>query len=52
MDGVGGADDDSDDTLQVTIEKSKKVLAMQRDLLQQVSFVIVFVLYQNLGFGL
>ncbi|XVE83771.1 hypothetical protein DITRI_Ditri16bG0113200 [Diplodiscus trichospermus] len=37
MDGVGGAADDSDDTLQATIEKSKKVLAIQRDLLQQIA---------------
>ena len=29
--------DESEDALQATIEKSKKVLAMQRDLLQQVS---------------
>lgn len=29
-------DDESDDALQATIEKSKKVLAMQKDLLQQV----------------
>ncbi|OMP05935.1 Glycosyl transferase, family 1 [Corchorus olitorius] len=36
-DGVGGGGDDSEDTLQATIEKSKKVLAMQRDLLQQVT---------------
>ncbi|OMO79297.1 Glycosyl transferase, family 1 [Corchorus capsularis] len=36
-DGVGGGGDDSEDTLQATIEKSKKVLAMQRDLLQQIA---------------
>ncbi|WCJ25673.1 Starch synthase 2 chloroplastic/amyloplastic [Euphorbia peplus] len=36
--GVSGDDDDqSDDALQATIEKSKKVLAMQRDLLQQIA---------------
>lgn len=38
LDGVGGGGDDSEDTFQATIEKSKKVLAMQRDLLQQVLF--------------
>ncbi|XWS40885.1 hypothetical protein CRYUN_Cryun17cG0034500 [Craigia yunnanensis] len=37
LDGVSGAGDDSEDTLQATIEKSKKVLAMQRDLLQQIA---------------
>ncbi|XP_075090794.1 granule-bound starch synthase 2, chloroplastic/amyloplastic [Nicotiana tabacum] len=30
-------DDESDDALQATIEKSKKVLAMQKDLLQQIA---------------
>ncbi|KAE8694447.1 Granule-bound starch synthase 2 [Hibiscus syriacus] len=34
-DGLGG--DSSDNTLQDTIEKSKKVLAMQKDLLQQIA---------------
>lgn len=34
--GLGEADDEVEDTLQATIEKSKKVLAIQRDLLQQV----------------
>lgn len=33
----GGEADDEVDTLQVTIEKSKKVLAIQRDLLQQIA---------------
>ncbi|XP_065856184.1 granule-bound starch synthase 2, chloroplastic/amyloplastic [Euphorbia lathyris] len=33
----GVSDDESDDALQATIEKSKKVLAMQRDLLQQIA---------------
>ncbi|KDP27156.1 hypothetical protein JCGZ_19855 [Jatropha curcas] len=33
----GVNDDGSDDPLQATIEKSKKVLALQRDLLQQIS---------------
>ncbi|KAK6280091.1 hypothetical protein POUND7_020358 [Theobroma cacao] len=37
LDGVGGGGDDSEDTFQATIEKSKKVLAMQRDLLQQIA---------------
>lgn len=32
----GEDNDESEDALQATIEKSKKVLAMQRDLLQQV----------------
>lgn len=44
-DVVGFGDgDDSENSLQATIEKSKKVLAMQRDLLQQVplSFLISF----------
>nr|DAD34889.1 TPA_asm: hypothetical protein HUJ06_005529 [Nelumbo nucifera] len=37
-DSVEGKDsDDSVDTLQATIEKSKKVLAMQKDLLQQIA---------------
>ncbi|XP_022751930.1 granule-bound starch synthase 2, chloroplastic/amyloplastic-like [Durio zibethinus] len=37
LDGVGGAGRGSGDALQATIEKSKKVLAMQRDLLQQIA---------------
>ncbi|XVF16633.1 hypothetical protein REPUB_Repub10bG0049300 [Reevesia pubescens] len=37
IDGVGGAADDSEDKLQAAIEKSKKNLAMQRDLLQQIA---------------
>ncbi|XVE68152.1 hypothetical protein DITRI_Ditri09bG0046100 [Diplodiscus trichospermus] len=37
VDGIGGTGDDSEDTLQATIEKSKKVLAMQRDLLQRIA---------------
>lgn len=32
------SDNESEDSLQATIEKSKKVLAMQKQLLQQVSF--------------
>ncbi|XVF14276.1 hypothetical protein REPUB_Repub09cG0044800 [Reevesia pubescens] len=36
-DGIGGVGDDSEDTLQASIEKSKKVLAMQRELLQQIA---------------
>ncbi|KAG4128322.1 hypothetical protein ERO13_D09G014100v2 [Gossypium hirsutum] len=37
-DAVGlGDGDDSENSLQATIEKSKKVLAMQRDLLQQIA---------------
>lgn len=37
-DSVGGENsDESEDALQATIEKSKKVLAMQRDLLQQIA---------------
>ncbi|KAK8673597.1 hypothetical protein V6N13_111923 [Hibiscus sabdariffa] len=35
-DGVGGAGDDPDDPLQASIEKSKKVLALQRDFFQQI----------------
>lgn len=35
--------DEVDDALQATIEKSKKVLALQKDLLQQVFFVRVCV---------
>ncbi|KAI3452297.1 hypothetical protein Pfo_008962 [Paulownia fortunei] len=35
--GGGETDDESEDALQATIEKSKKVLAMQRDLLQQIA---------------
>ena len=34
----GATGDESEDKLQATIEKSKKVLAMQRDLLQQVIY--------------
>lgn len=34
---ISGEGDESDDALQVTIEKSKKVLAMQQDLLQQIA---------------
>ncbi|OIT01157.1 granule-bound starch synthase 2, chloroplasticamyloplastic [Nicotiana attenuata] len=34
---AANADDESDDALQATIEKSKKVLAMQKDLLQQIA---------------
>lgn len=34
--GQGETDDESEDALQATIEKGKKVLATQRDLLQQV----------------
>lgn len=52
VDSVGGSGDDSEDTLQAAIEKSKKVLAMQKDLLQQVIFSTVFVSHQNIGFGL
>ncbi|KAH6791163.1 starch synthase 2 [Perilla frutescens var. frutescens] len=33
----GKADDEVEDTLQATIEKSKKVLAIQKDLLQQIA---------------
>ncbi|KAH6774535.1 starch synthase 2 [Perilla frutescens var. hirtella] len=33
----GQADDEVEDTLQATIEKSKKVLAIQKDLLQQIA---------------
>ncbi|XVF60544.1 hypothetical protein PTKIN_Ptkin08bG0056300 [Pterospermum kingtungense] len=36
-DSVAGSADDSQDTLQAAIDKSKKVLAMQRDLLQQIA---------------
>ena len=52
MDGVGGAGDDSEseDTLQAKIEKSKKVLTRQRDLLQQVFFVIVLVFHRKSWF--
>lgn len=39
VEGEGG--DESEDTLHATIEKSKKVLAMQRNLLHQVLAVIV-----------
>ncbi|KAL4375847.1 hypothetical protein GQ457_02G011170 [Hibiscus cannabinus] len=35
-DGVGGAGDDPDDPLQASIEKSKNVLALQRDFFQQI----------------
>lgn len=35
--GEAASADESDDALQVTIEKSKKVLAMQQDLLQQIA---------------
>lgn len=38
--GISQDDDDAEDVLQSTIEKSKKVLAMQRDLLQRVSFYL------------
>lgn len=34
---AANADDESDEALQATIEKSKKVLAMQKDLLQQIA---------------
>lgn len=43
--GFAESEDDSnevDDALQATIEKSKKVLAMQRDLLQQVLRLIIY----------
>lgn len=33
----GDSDDESEDAIQATMEKSKKVLAMQRDLLQQIA---------------
>ncbi|KAK8717116.1 hypothetical protein V6N13_044397 [Hibiscus sabdariffa] len=36
-DGVGAAGDDPDDSLQASIEKSKKVLALQRDFFQQIA---------------
>lgn len=36
--GASGEKDGAEDVLETTIEKSKKVLAMQRDLLQQVVF--------------
>lgn len=39
----GEAGDESEDKLQATIEKSKKVLAMQRNLLHQVLAVIVVI---------
>lgn len=44
--GRGEKDDEAEDSLQATIEKSKKVLAIQKGLLQQVSFItfIFFVL--------
>ncbi|XP_059293972.1 granule-bound starch synthase 2, chloroplastic/amyloplastic [Lycium ferocissimum] len=35
--GEGASGDESDETLQATIEKSKKMLAMQQDLLQQIA---------------
>lgn len=35
--GAGTPSDDADDSLQVAIKKSKKVLAMQRDLLEQIA---------------
>ncbi|KAK4279382.1 hypothetical protein QN277_011172 [Acacia crassicarpa] len=35
--GISQDDDDAEDVLQSTIEKSKKVLAMQRDLLQRIA---------------
>ncbi|KAK4346600.1 hypothetical protein RND71_032939 [Anisodus tanguticus] len=35
--GEGASADESDEALQATIEKSKKVLAMQQDLLQQIA---------------
>lgn len=43
--GETDEDDESDDALQATIENSKKVLAMQRDLLQQVVLLFVFSIY-------
>lgn len=36
--GRGEADDEAEDSLKAMIEKSKKVLAIQKDLLQQVPF--------------
>lgn len=39
---AASADESEDDALKVTIEKSKKVLAMQQDLLQQV-ILLVFI---------
>lgn len=39
--GEAASADESDDALQVTIEKSKKVLAMQQDLLQQVTLLVL-----------
>ena len=39
----GASGDESEDKLQATIEKSKKVLAMQRDLLQQVIYCVFLV---------
>jgi starch synthase len=42
VEGEDGGDE-VEDALEATIEKSKKVLAMQRDLLQQVFFVCVCV---------
>lgn len=37
--GDSASGDEPEDALQATIEKSKKVLAMQRDLLQQVMII-------------
>jgi starch synthase len=39
----GASGDESEDALQASIEKSKKVLAMQRDLLQQVIYCVFLV---------
>lgn len=42
--GETGSGEESEDSLQVTINKSKKVLALQKDLLDQVLFIILHIL--------